>query len=497
MRLLTTYNLPRLIRGTGCLRPVRIARAAPSTALCLIAQTTRIIIQPPNLLGALTLQRYKSTTPGHGQCRQPPNAVTDTHRPTNEDYLHLAVYSFAPDPGSITASHLETVQSQFLTSFATWHVLGRVYLSQEGVNAQIICPRDRLSEVKSLLVGSRLLHPTRHEWIVSTRLPLTKADGSVGSASQSVFTTLRVKIRPQIVSDGLPVPAAFRVHECWADHQSPAEFDRRVRQYLLTQGATVNQLPIAAATTTNEVRSSPTPPPAKEVNPTMKNHPDHPAWFTHLPAQVDVPTGDLPAEGPCLLDLRNHYETEIGRFVGARQFDSDTFQGAVQAMGQLLERETDKNREVLMYCTTGIRCTKAGAYLRSQGFNNVHVLKGGITAYGHWATQKAQPSLFVGKNFTFDGRRGEPVTDDVVGRCHQCGTPCDRYTNCINTQCHLLFLQCEACNRAHRGTCGRPACLDPAGHPKRPYDYHQQIRPRDALGGGERNPQKNSATSAF
>ncbi|KAI8390871.1 uncharacterized protein BYT42DRAFT_542518 [Radiomyces spectabilis] len=157
--------------------------------------------------------------------------------------------------------------------------------------------------------------------------------------------------------------------------------------------------------------------------------------------------------------------------------DVDTFREGMDVMEDLIGSRS-KEQDIYMYCTGGIRCSVAGSYLRNKGYQRVKMLKGGVTAYGHYVQLQNKPSLFRGKNFTFDGRRGERVTDDVLSFCHQCGAPCDSMTNCINTRCHLLFILCEQC-RAKTRTCSQ-MCQDTVDGKVQwtaEYDYHRQIRP--------------------
>lgn len=112
-----------------------------------------------------------------------------------------------------------------------------------------------------------------------------------------------------------------------------------------------------------------------------------------------------------------------------------------------------------MYCTGGIRCEKASAYYKHQGFKNVYQLEGGIINYAKQIKEEGLESKFIGKNFVFDNRLGERITDDIISQCHQCGKPCDNHTNCMNDGCHLLFIQCDECKNAMENCCSSE-CLD-------------------------------------
>jgi UPF0176 protein len=153
-----------------------------------------------------------------------------------------------------------------------------------------------------------------------------------------------------------------------------------------------------------------------------------------------------------VVDMRNHYESEIGYFTNAIKPDVDTFRESLPIIEeQLFEHKQDK--KLLMYCTGGIRCEKASAYFKHKGFENVYQLEGGIIEYTRQVKVEGLQSKFIGKNFVFDHRLGERITEDIVSNCHQCGTPCDVHTNCANEGCHLLFIQCENCANAMHGCC--------------------------------------------
>lgn len=145
-----------------------------------------------------------------------------------------------------------------------------------------------------------------------------------------------------------------------------------------------------------------------------------------------------------VVDMRNHYESEIGHFEGAITPDVDTFRDSLPIIEEdLCEHKEDKN--LVMYCTGGIRCEKASAYFKHKGFKNVYQLEGGIIEYARQVKNQGLNNKFVGKNFVFDERRSEAISEDVIARCHQCGSPCDTHVNCANEACHLLFIQCPSC----------------------------------------------------
>ena len=164
-----------------------------------------------------------------------------------------------------------------------------------------------------------------------------------------------------------------------------------------------------------------------------------------------------------VVDFRNHYESEIGHFKGAITPDVETFRESLPIINeQLKDFKEDKN--LVMYCTGGIRCEKASAYFKHQGFKNVFQLEGGIINYAKQIKEENIESKFIGKNFVFDHRLGERITNDIVSQCHQCGKPCDNHTNCENDGCHLLFIQCEECKDKMENCCSAE-CLETAHLP--------------------------------
>ena len=159
-----------------------------------------------------------------------------------------------------------------------------------------------------------------------------------------------------------------------------------------------------------------------------------------------------------LVDMRNHYESEIGHFKNAVTPDVDTFRDSLDIIEEDL-KDHKEDKKLVMYCTGGIRCEKASAYYKHKGFKNVFQLEGGIIEYARQVENKGLENKFIGKNFVFDHRRSERITEDVIAQCHQCGTACDAHTNCDNEGCHLLFIQCEACKKAMDSCCSA-ACQE-------------------------------------
>lgn len=180
-----------------------------------------------------------------------------------------------------------------------------------------------------------------------------------------------------------------------------------------------------------------------------------------------------------LIDMRNHYESEIGHFKNALIPDVDTFRDSLPIIEDTIKgKEIEKN--IVMYCTGGIRCEKASAYFKHKGFQKVFQLEGGIINYVRQVQDKGLENKFIGKNFVFDERRAERISPDVIAHCHQCGAACDTHVNCANEACNLLFIQCDACAEKMQHCCS-DACKHIASLP---YDERKKLRK------GKRNSNK-------
>lgn len=188
----------------------------------------------------------------------------------------------------------------------------------------------------------------------------------------------------------------------------------------------------------------------------------------HLNAAEFNEALDMP--GTIVVDMRNHYESEIGHFENAICPDVDTFREELPLVVDLLKDK--KDQKILMYCTGGVRCEKASAYLKHHGFKDVNQLHGGIIEYAKQVKEQNLPVKFKGKNFVFDERLGERIGNEVISTCHQCGAVCDTHTNCANDDCHLLFIQCDDCKKSMQGCCSE-ACIEIINLP---IDKQRQIR---------------------
>lgn len=171
-----------------------------------------------------------------------------------------------------------------------------------------------------------------------------------------------------------------------------------------------------------------------------------------------------------VVDMRNYYEYEVGHFENALEVPSDTFREQLPMAAEMLEDK--KDQPVIMYCTGGIRCEKASAYLLHKGFKKVFHLEGGIIEYVRQVKAQGLENKFKGKNFVFDQRMSEQISDEIISHCHQCGKTCDAHQNCENKACHLLFIQCENCREKFRGCCS-DECAEIASLPE---DKQKEMR---------------------
>ncbi|MCE9585456.1 rhodanese-related sulfurtransferase [Candidatus Nomurabacteria bacterium] len=163
---------------------------------------------------------------------------------------------------------------------------------------------------------------------------------------------------------------------------------------------------------------------------------------------------DMITRGTTVIDMRNVYEAAIGHFENAKIMNVDTFREQLQKVRDMFKDKKDE--EVLLYCTGGIRCEKASAWMKHNGFKNVKHIKGGIIDYAHRVKELGLQNKFKGKNFVFDERMGEKVGDEIISFCQICEKEkSDEYKHCKNLSCHLLFIVCENCEKNLDGYCGR------------------------------------------
>ncbi|WP_167598366.1 rhodanese-related sulfurtransferase [Leeuwenhoekiella sp. ZYFB001] len=301
-----------------------------------------------------------------------------------EDRLTLSFYQYAK------IGNPQLFRDHLFLAWNQMDVLGRIYVAQEGINAQLSVPAKRFEEFKTFLDGINFLENVRLNIAIEQ--------------DAKSFLKLKVKVRPKIVADGL-------------DDET---FD------VTNKGVHVD------AATFNEL---------------------------------------IEADDVVLVDMRNHYESEIGHFKNAVTPDVDTFRDSLDLIEEDL-RDHKEDKKLVMYCTGGIRCEKASAYYKHKGFKQVYQLEGGIIEYARQVEQLKLENKFKGKNFVFDHRRGERISEDIISNCHQCGKPCDTHVNCANEACHLLFIQCDECAEAMNHTCS-DECKEVIALP---YEVQKELR---------------------
>ncbi len=271
---------------------------------------------------------------------------------------------------------LETLRDELFLQWNALKIKGRIYIAEEGVNAQLSCPEPFVEAFRDTL--------NQYKEFKDVPFKIAVEDQAMS------FLKLQIKIRKKILADG----------------QDDNSYDvTNVGKHLT----------------------------AKE-------------WNQHLAEDNSV-----------CVDMRNHYESEIGHFEGAICPDVDTFKEELPEVLNLLKGQEDK--KILLYCTGGIRCEKTSAFLKHHGYEDVNQLHGGIIDYAKQIEEERLENRYKGSNFVFDERRGEKISDDIISSCHQCGKPCDTHTNCSNKNCNLLFLQCEDCKQEKQNCCSQE-CVD-------------------------------------
>ena len=282
-----------------------------------------------------------------------------------KERLTISFYKYAK------IGNVEIFRNHLFLAWDEYDVLGRIYVANEGINAQLSVPAENFDAFKN--------HLDTINFLENVRLNIAIEHDNFA------FLKLKVKVRQKIVADGL----------------NDDTFD-----------------------------------------------------VTNKGVHVDAEKFNSLIEDPktVLVDMRNHYESEIGHFKNALTPDVDTFRESLDLIEEDLKaHKEDKN--LVMYCTGGIRCEKASAYYKHKGFKNVFQLEGGIINYVRQVEANNLENKFIGKNFVFDERRSERISDDVIAKCHQCGQPADMHTNCANEACHLLFIQCETCKEQMENCC--------------------------------------------
>ncbi len=264
----------------------------------------------------------------------------------------------------------EKLRNELYIKLNSLNCLGRIYLANEGINAQMSIPENNLEEFRNYLYSFSQFKDIHIKTAIED--------------NNKSFLKLIIRVKKFIVADGL----------------SPDSYD------INNVGKHLN---------------------AREFNEALEK-PD-----------------------TIVVDMRNRYESEIGHFENAICPDANKFKHVLPLVAELLKGKEDK--KILLYCTGGIRCEKASAYLKHLGFKDVNQLYGGIIEYVKQVKNEGLENKFKGKNFVFDERMGERISDEIISKCHQCGKPCDNQTNCKNDACHRLFIQCEECSKKYEECC--------------------------------------------
>ncbi|KAJ2447797.1 hypothetical protein H4S00_002799 [Coemansia sp. D1744] len=320
--------------------------------------------------------------------------------PGSDGFVTLSFYSF------FSLQSIQTTRSHLQAQWEALGIVGRVYVSNEGINAQLSVPFAKIIDLREWLEHSTVFRGriSRFNWALE---------------HSQAFKALHVRVRP-LVAAGVEVGLDVLANE--PEYVEPKDWGK----------------------------------------------------------ELDTPDA-------LVLDMRNTYEYRVGRFDNAVCPDVDTFREELDQVRTMCSTRP-RDAPILMYCTGGIRCSVAGAVLRGDGLTNVKTLRGGVIAYGQHVrkTQETQESRFRGKNFTFDKRRGEVVTSEILAKCDQCGSECDTFVNCAHTSCNLLFIQCPGCAEKHKKTCGRELCVERAqlSHEERvkqklppQWSHRERVRP--------------------
>ena len=281
-----------------------------------------------------------------------------------QDRITFSFYRYHPISDPVK------VRDELYENWSKFGVLGRVYVANEGVNAQVSIDTNQFETFRSSLIETGFLK--------NIRLNIAIEDNGKS------FFVLKIQVKKKLVADGLR-----------------------------DEGFNVNDS------------------------------------GQHLTARAFNELTDKP--DTIVVDMRNHYESEVGHFKNAICPDVDTFKESLPLVEKLLEDRKDS--DIVMYCTGGIRCEKASAWMKYKGFQRVFQLDGGIIEYARQVNQQGLENKFLGKNFVFDQRLGERISKEIISVCHQCGAQSDTHTNCRNEGCHLLFIQCSECARKFEGCC--------------------------------------------
>ncbi|GMH59111.1 hypothetical protein TL16_g02763 [Triparma laevis f. inornata] len=343
-----------------------------------------------------TILLHVSKDPNAPPPPPPPAYLEDMPDPAQSSHMTmLSFYSFPP--GLI--QDVEEFSLSLRRAWKPFNALGRIYVAEEGVNAQMSVPTSVLENFKACCFSIPELGEYMENGLNIDPVPISSEEFFHGERPPP-FKNLHIRPRSQIVADGLTQPLDWQ-------------------------------------------RAGNDLPPLE--------------WHKKLQAE----------EPPILLDCRNSYETGVGKFVNAEPLNTETFKDTWDILKERL-KDVPRDKEVMTYCTGGIRCVKVGAYLEQElGFKNVSRLAGGIIGYDRTLEKEREKkeenlgledagdleSLFHGTNYVFDGRVGRQITDHQLGECVTCGNATHLLSNCANTACHRRMVQCSVCLTGFNGCC--------------------------------------------
>lgn len=277
-----------------------------------------------------------------------------------------------------TVYNPESMSSIIKKVLKKYDVLGRIYISKEGINIQISVPKRNIKYVVNFF---------RNMNAFTKKININFSIENQGMA----FWKLQVKVRRQLVSNNFYSLPILGVLE---------------KKYLN----------------------------AFEVNKIFYN------------------------TNTVFVDIRNHYEYEIGHFQNALEIPANTFREQLDKLKDFLKPYIHK--KIVLYCTGGIRCEKAAALLTKHNFQNIYQIYGGILGYINQVKKNNLSMYFKGKIFVFDERLTERITKDVFSICRNCKKITDRaHINCLNSFCHRLFIQCLSCSKKFKSYCSEK-CLN-------------------------------------
>jgi len=338
-----------------------------------------------------------------------PTYLQNMSNPQNSTTITmLSFYSFPPQG----ISDPEDTALQLKRLWKPFKVLGRVYVANEGINAQMAIPSNILSNFLNCCtlsidnggsILSEVLGIYMENGINIDSIPITIQDFE----KEKPFKRLHIRVRSQIVADGLEDPLDWQ--NAGYD-MPPVEWHEKLK--------------LARESSTSSISSG------------------------------DSKSG-ISNDLPIVLDCRNSYETQVGKFELAEPLNTTNFRDSWSVLQERL-KDVPKDAPIMTYCTGGIRCVKVASYLTQEmGYTNVSRLAGGVVAYDRTINEQVpnDEPMFKGVNYVFDGRMGRRITNDQLGNCYTCGRKTHLVSNCNNDNCHKRMVQCEYCSETFFGTC--------------------------------------------